>query len=167
GAYNWNKTVKTNGTGRFTFKIPFSDEGEYNIVLAFAKKGLDTHRETFTVSHILTDEARRVQIRKSSKTAGYSVLVSGIGQFVGQTLRFNNLYIISVEQVGDQWIVVAAGQQVSDNKYNQILYFVYESDPGFTAGDRHTLYGKCTGMYNLESEETVESYPQFDLLLWD
>lgn len=167
GAYNWNKTVKTNGTGRFTFKIPFSDEGEYNIVLAFAKKGLDTHRETFTISHILTDEARRVQIRKSSKTAGYSVLVSGIGQFVGQTLRFNNLYIISVEQVGDQWIVVAAGQQVSDNKYNQILYFVYESDPGFTAGDRHTLYGKCTGMYNLESEETVESYPQFDLLLWD
>ena len=167
GAYSWNKSVKTNGTGRFTFKIPFSDEGEYNIVLVFSKKGLDTHRETFTISHILTDEARRIQIRKSSKTAGYSVLVSGIGQFVGQNLRFNNLYITSVEQVGDQWIVVAAGQQVSENKYNQILYFVYESDPGFVAGERHTLYGKCTGMYNMESEETVESYPQFDLLLWD
>ena len=167
GAYSWNKTVKTNGTGRFTFKIPFSDEGEYNIVLAFAKKGLDTHRETLSVSHILTDEARRIQIRKSSKTAGYSVLVSGIGQFVGQVLRFNNLFITSVEQVGDQWIIVAAGQQVSESKYNQILYFVYEADPGFAAGERHTLYGKCTGMYNMESEETVESYPQFDLLLWD
>ena len=167
GAYSWNKTVKTNGTGRFTFKIPFSDEGEYNIVLAFAKKGLDTHRETLSVSHILTDEARRIQIRKSSKTAGYSVLVSGIGQFVGQVLRFNNLFITSVDQVGDQWIIVAAGQQVSESKYNQILYFVYEADPGFAAGERHTLYGKCTGMYNMESEETVESYPQFDLLLWD
>ena len=165
--YNWNKTVRTNGTGRFTFKIPLSDEGEYNIVLVFAKKGLDTHRETYTVSHILTDEARRVQIRKSAKTAGYSVISSGIGQFIGQTLRFNNLYITNIEQVGDQWIIIAAGQQISEERFNQILYFVYEQEPGFSVGERHTLYGKCTGLYNRESEEAVESYPQFDLLLWD
>ena len=165
--YSWNKTVRTNGTGRFTFKIPFSDEGEYNIVLAFSKKGLDTHRETYIVSHILTDEARRVQIRKSAKTAGYSVISSGIGQFIGQNLRFNNLYILSVEEVGDQWIIIAAGQQVSEERYNQILYFVSEQDPGFAARDRHTLYGKCTGLYSKESEQEVETYPQFDLLLWD
>lgn len=165
--YNWNKTVRTNGTGRFTFKIPLSDEGEYNIVLVFAKKGLDTHRETYTVSHILTDEARRVQIRKSAKTAGYSVISSGIGQFIGQTLRFNNLYITNIEQVGDQWIIIAAGQQISEERFYQILYFVYEQEPGFSVGERHTLYGKCTGLYNRESEEAVESYPQFDLLLWD
>lgn len=167
GPYNWTKQIRTNGTGRFTFKIPFSDEGEYNVILVFSKKGQDTHRDTFVISHILTEEARRVQIRKSAKTVGYSVLSSnGAGAYIGQTLRFNNVYIKEVQQSGEQWLIIAAGQKTGDH-YSQLLYFFYDTDPGFEVDERHTFYGKCTGMYSYESEESVESYPQFDLLLWD
>ena len=48
------------------------------------------------------------------------------------------------------------------------MYFTQE-EPSFSvdAEKKVTLYGKCIGLYQIQSEESVESIPSLDLLLSD
>ena len=162
----WQKTITTNGTGKFSFTVPTKDEGIYNISLVFTKKGLNQERRTYTVSRILTDEARRVLIRKEALRVGYSTLVSRIDQYVSKTMAFNNVYITAIEEVGDEWKITAAGAKSGDH-YSQIMVFMAEQEPAFAVEEQHNLFGKCIGPYQIQSEESVETVPSFDLLLWD
>ena len=163
--FTWEKTVRPS-TGRFNFKIPMADEGDYNVVLVFSKKGYDTNRKSYTVSRILTEEARRVQIRRNAKKVVYSSLVEGIGPYIGELLYFNNIYITAIEQDGDQWRISAAETKTGDHYGHPLVFFAPE-EPSFAVGDQHTLYGTCISPYQITTEESVESIPAFELLLWD
>ena len=160
-----DKKSHPNGTGRFTFKIPMKDEGIYSIALIVTKKGYDTKRFTYTVSRFLTDEARQSQIRKTAAHIGYGALSSRVDQYVGKTLSFS-VWITGIDRIGDEWRILAAGAKTGDH-YSQRLVFMCEEEPPFAVEEKHTLYGKCRGLYEYQSEEDPESYPLFDLLLWD
>lgn len=165
--FSWQgRPSTTNGTGRFTFTFPMKDEGIYDIVLSFSKKGLNSERRSFTVERILTDEARRVQIRKDAKKVGYSTLSAKLGQYVKQTIKYENVYITAMEQVGDQWMITAAVRK-SGERYSDFLVYMADEEPSFSVEEQHTLYGLCTGSHQIQSEEGSESLPAFDLLLWD
>ena len=47
------------------------------------------------------------------------------------------------------------------------MVYIAEQEPSFAVGDKHTLFGKCTGTYPIQSEESTEVMPRFDLLFWD
>ena len=162
----FDKKSHPNGTGRFTFKIPMKDEGVYEIAIAVTKKGYDTKRFTYTVERFLTDEARQVQIRKEAARVGYGALTSRIDQYVGKILTFS-VWITDIQQLGDEWFISVAGAQVGDH-YSQPMIFVTEEEPTFAVDEKHTLYGRCKGPYEVQSEEGTESsIPSFDLLLAD
>ena len=160
------KTITTNGTGRFSFKIPTKSEGEYTVTLVFNKKGMETKRHVFTVARSMTEEARQAKIRKEAATIGYAALTSRIDQYIGKTMVFRNYYVVNIEQVGEQWIITAANSQVGDH-YSQLMIFTAEEEPSFAVDERHTFYGKCVGSYPIQSEETTEYLPSFDLLFWE
>ena len=42
-----------------------------------------------------------------------------------------------------------------------------EEEPPFALAEKLTLYGRCKGLLEYQSEEDPESYPLLDLLLWD
>jgi len=92
--------------------------------------------------------------------------VSRIDQYVSKTMAFNNVYITAIEEVGDEWKITAAGAKSGDH-YSQIMIFMAEQEPAFAVEEQHNLFGKCIGPYQIQSEESVETVPSFDLLLWD
>ena len=160
------KTITTNGTGRFSFKIPTKYEGEYTVTLVLTRKGMETKRHVYTVTRNMTVEAKQAKIRKEAATIGYAALTSRIDQYIGKTLAFRNYYVVKIEQVGEEWMITAANSQVGDH-YSQLMIFMTDEEPSFAVEERHTFYGTCTGPYTIQSEETTEYIPSFDLLFWD
>ena len=154
-----------NGTGRFNFTISLKNEDVYEIAVSVTKRGYDTKRFLYTVSRFLTDEARAAQIRKQSVHVGYGALTSRMDQYVGKTMSFQ-VWITAIDQIGDEWRVSAAGSKTGDH-YSQPMIFMAEEEPPFAVEEKHALYGKCRGPYQIQSEEGIEAVPSFDLLLWD
>ena len=162
----WQKTITTNGTGRFSFTIPTKEEGEYDVTLVFTKKTFETKHQNYTVSRNMSEEDRRVKIRKEALRVGYSTLVSRLDQYVSKTMAFNNLYVTAIEEVGDEWKISVAGSKAGDH-YTQPMIFIAESEPAFAVDEQHNFFGKCKGPYLIQSEDYIESIPSFDLLFWD
>ena len=160
-----DKKSHPNGTGRFTFKLALKEEDEYSIALVITKKGYETKRFLYTVSRFLTEEARQALIRKQAVRVGYSALNSRIDQYIGKTMTFT-VWITEMEEIGDEWRITAAGAKTNDH-YSQLMVFIAEQEPAFAVEEKHTLFGICRQPYQIQSEETVEMIPSFDLLFWD
>ena len=162
----WQKTITTNGTGRFSFTIPTKEEGEYDVTLVFTKKTFETKHQNYTIARNMSEEDRRVKIRKEAVRVGYTTLVKRIDQYVSKTMAFNNLYVTAIEEIGDEWKISVAGSKSGDH-YTQPMVFMSESEPAFAVDEQHNFFGKCKGPYLIQSEEYIESIPSFDLLFWD
>ena len=162
GNYTYDKSVKTNGTGKFKFKVPTTAEGEYNIILSFQKKGLNSQRKTFTTTR--TASAKTVQKNTSAKAVhpAYNLLTKKLNSYIGKTLVYT-VYITEVNQVGDEWIIKAA-MKLSKGVYSNFLIFVAKEDPGLAVGTKVKLYGTCFGAYEVLAEEGNTSYPGLDYL---
>lgn len=165
-------TIKTNpekshpnGTGRFSFKLPLKNEDVYSLTLVITKKNYDEKRLTFTIRRILTDEARDAQIRKNAQKVNYDAIAKRADQYIGKTLCYA-AWITGIEQVGDEWHITAAVSNVGDH-YSNFLLFISDQEPPFSVDEKHTLYGTCRASFQIQSEESIEFIPSFDLLLWD
>ncbi len=158
-------TVKTNGSGNFSFTVPTEQEGEYEIVLSFAKKGLNSERETWKATRKLSVADQNSRTAGKAEKVNYNQLVKKLDSYVGHTISFD-VYITEVKEVGDQWMIVAA-QKLNRGKYSNYLVYMADEDPGLTAGVKVKLYGVCTGPHSILSEEENLSYPGFDYLFFD
>ena len=162
GSTTFDKTVKTNGTGKFKFKIPTTVEAEYDITLAFSKKDLNSKR--LNVKTTRTMSAAAVQEKTASKAVhpAYNLLTKKLDTYIGKTMVYT-VYITDVEEKGDEWIITAAMKKNKDTYSNYLVYMAKE-DPGLSVGSRVKLYGSCVGAYLVQSEEENASYPGFDFL---
>ena len=162
GTSTFDKQIKTNGTGKFTFKIPTTLEAGYHFTLVFSKKGYDTKRFTGNASRNLSDEERRNAIKKEAIKPGYSTLAKHLETYIGKIMGYN-LYIADIMQNGNEWIIKAA--MVKNNSgYKNFMYFLTGEDPGAEIDSQMLMYGTCIGPYVIQSEEGDQSYPAFDLL---
>ena len=162
GKTNFIKEVRTNGTGRFSFKVPTAYEADYNFTLVFSKKGFDTRRYTFDASRSLSEEERRESIKKSAIRPNYSALTDKAEKYLHQVMGYN-LYVTDVQQSGEEWIIVAAMTK-NGEKYKNIVYFTANEDPGLEIGSRCLMYGEYVGSYIIQVEDGGEQYPAFNLL---
>ena len=165
GSTTYDKTVRPNGTGRFTFKIPTSLEAEYDITVVFSKKNFDTRRYTFKTVRNLSEEDRRTRLRASAVRPAYNTLMKNMEQYIGKILGYN-LYIVSIQQHGAEWIITAAGTRSGDT-YRNFYVFINDQEPDFAVDEQHLLYGSCVGFYQIQSEEETISYPACDLLFYE
>ena len=162
GISTFEKQITTNGTGKFTFKIPTAREASYHFTLVFSKKNHDTKRFTYDAVRNLTDEDRRAAIRKDAIKPGFSTLTRNLDKYVGKTMGYS-LYIVDTQPQGEEWIITTA--MIKNNTgYRNYLYFLTDDDPELEAGSQHLMYGTCIGPYVFQSEEGTEQYPAFDLL---
>ena len=159
------KAVKTNGTGKFKFKVPTAVEGEYDITLVFSKKNLSTERITRKATRTFTEADNKANVSKDAKKVNYNTLVKKIDTYFGQTLVFD-VYVTDVKQVGDQWMITAA-QKLNRKKYSNYLIYMSDEAPGLVTESRVRIYGTCTGPYEIQSEDGTVSYPGFDYLFFE
>ena len=162
GKTNFTKQIRTNGTGRFSFKVPTANEADYHFTLVFSKKGFDTRRYTYDVSRSLSEEERRESIKKSAIRPNYSALTDKSEKYLHQVMGYN-LYVTDVQQSGDEWIIVAAMTR-NGEKYKNIVYFTAVEDPGLEIGSRCLMYGEYVGSYIVQVDDGGEQYPAFNLL---
>ena len=159
------KPVRTNGSGKFRFKIPTKEEGQYDITLVFSKKNLSTERISKIATRSLTAADSRAHTASKAVKVNYNNLVKKLDSYVGQTIVFD-AHITDVKQVGDEWMITAA-QKLNRNVYSNFLIYMAKEDPGLAAGVKVKLYGVCIGAYPIQSEEESTSYPGFDYLFFE
>ncbi len=162
----FSKTVRTNATGKFTFKIPTSTQSEYNVTLVFEKKNFETRRFSWTANRLLTEEDIRNQYRSEAIKPAYSTLVSKLTGYIGRVMGYK-VYIQDIQLVGDEWVVRAAMTKTSKGTLKNIIVITSDTEPQLLVGSQQKMYGVCTGSYQVQSEEDTVSYPAFDLLFWD
>ena len=165
GGVSFDKQIRTNGTGKFTFKIPTTQPASYDITLVFSKKGFNTVRLNYTAVRELTEADRQAVIRREAVKPAYTVLLQKMDGYIGRTMVYQ-LYITDIQNVGDEWVIFTAQSQTKSGNRN-VMVFMTDTEPALEIGSRRTLYGRCLGLYEVQSEEGTESYPSFTLLLAD
>ena len=163
GTTTFDKTVKTNGTGKFKFKVPTTVEADYDITLAFSKKNLNSKRLTFKTTRTLS--ARDTQERTSAKAVhpAYNLLTKNLDSYIGKTMVYT-VHITDIQQMDEEWIITAA-LKLNKGTYSNFLVFMAKEDPGLVVGAKVKMYGTCIGAYQVQSEEGDTAYPGFDYLI--
>ena len=158
----FNDAVRTNGTGKFRFKVPTSAEGTYDITLVFAKKGYNTKRLTYIAARSYSDQDVASMSASKAIHPAYATLCKKLDTYVGQAMVYK-AYIVDVTQSGEEWTITAA---LKKNKkgYSDYLIFDSKTDPGLAVDTQVKIYGVCAGAYPVQSEEGDSFYPRLDYL---
>ena len=166
GAKTFDKTVRTNGTGKFTFKIPTSTQSEYSITLVLQKKNYETRRFTWTANRELTENDLRNQTKAEAIKPAYSTLKSKLSSYTGKIMGYK-VYITDIQQIGNEWLVYAALTKTTRGTLKDVIVVTTAEEPNMAVGTAWRMYGTCVGPYEVQSEEDTVSYPCFDLLFWE
>ena len=158
----FNKTVRTNGTGTFRFKLPTTEEKEYIVTLSLSKKNYQIRSEQYRTTRSYTAEDNRNHTASKAISPAYNALVKNLDSYIGQTITYNT-FITDVQQAEDGWIITGALKKNGKNYSNYIIFMAAEN-PGVEAGAKIKMYGTCVGDYQIQSEEGIISYPAFNFL---
>ena len=170
------ETKKVTTAGRFKIELDTSEEGTFNLVLAFNKAGLADRRVNYTFTRVWSENDMLKRVKAQAIKPGYKTLVSKIDGYDGRVMGYK-CYVVNVAQAGDTWIIKMALTKKGDT-YSGIILVTTSTDPEVTPGTRMMMYGTCVGM-SVSTEETdagsdsaadstdtaSESYPCFELLL--
>ena len=163
GTSTFEKTIRTNGTGRFSFKVPTDLQSDYDFTLVFSKKNHDTRRLQYSAKRNLTVEDLQRQIKAKATRPGYAQLVRKMDTYIRQPIWYQT-YIVDIQESGDEWLITSALKR-SGASYSDLLIWITDTEPNLEIGSRPRLYGTCIGPYQIQSEEGTVSYPSFDLVL--
>ena len=166
GAKDFDKTVRTNNNGRFSFKIPTGTQSVYTVTLVFQKKNYDTRRFSWTANRTLTEQDTRNQLKAQAVKPAYSTLNSKMDAYTGRIMGYT-VTITDIQQVGEEYIVFAAMTKTKKGNLKDIIVITDSEEPTFQAGSEQTFYGRLSGYYQVQSEEDTEKYPSFELLFWE
>lgn len=161
----YQKTITTNNSGKFSFKIDTSAEGTYDIVLTFQKKGYTTRRITSTATRALTEADKQEDIRAQADKPAYSTLTRLLDGYEGRYMVYT-LFIDRVEQVGDEWYTFAAMRKTNSGGLRDEVVVRTTTQPTWQPADQVRMYLQCTGGYEIQGDATTK-LPCFDYLFTD
>lgn len=161
----YDKTVKTNGKGTFSFKVPTAREADYSVTMIFQRKGYNTRRFTYAATRTLTEEDHRNQIKSNVVKPAYSTLVSKLSGYTGKNMVYR-IAVTDIQQSGEEWIIFASMADKNTNKplSKQKIILLSDEEPNLKVGDVVRVYGTLTGTYQIQTEDSISSLPCFDFL---
>ncbi len=156
---------KVTAEGKFSVEVDTSDEGTYEVVLAFSKKDLASRRITVAFSRSWSTEDMIERVKSESISPNYSTLAGNVARYDGRTINYK-CYLVSAAQSGDDWIYTMALNKNGDT-YSNFILVVASEEPQYEVGTRLMMYGTSVGMSIAggEGEDGGQSYPCFELLL--
>lgn len=164
-------TTKVSSEGKFSVEVDTKDEGPYELLLVFSKKGLEDRRITIVFTRSWTAEDMVNRIKAAAVSPNYDTLIQDIARYDGQTIVYKS-YLLEVTQSGGDWIYKMALRKSGDT-YSDIILVIANEEPAYDTGSRLMMYGKSVGMSVTGDEgqtadgeaAATESYPYFELLL--
>ena len=166
GAKDFDKTVRTNGTGKFSFKIPTDSQSEYSLTLVFQKKKYETRRFSWTANRTLNENDIRNQYKAEAVKPAYSTLNRKLEAYTGRIMGYK-VYITDIQHVGDEYVISASLTKSKKGVLKDPIVIIAGEEPSFVAGSEQTFYGRLTGTHDVQSEESSEGIPEFELLFWE
>ena len=166
GAKDFDKRIRTNNTGKFSFKIPTDAQSEYNVTIVFQKKNYDTRRFSWTANRTLTEKDVQNQLKKEAVKPAYSTLNKKLDAYTGRVMGYK-VYITDIQHVGDEYVISAALTKTKKGALKNMVVILSEQEPDFVVGSEQTFYGRLNGTYELQSEEDTVRFPSFELLFWE
>ena len=166
GAKPYDKTVRTNNSGKFTFKIPTDNQSEYSITLVLQKKNFSTKRLTWTANRTLSEKDIQNQYRAEAVKPAYSTLVRKLEAYTGRIMGYK-VYITDIQQLGDEYVVTAALTRTKKGTLKDLIVLSMEEEPSFVVGSEQSFFGRLTGNYEVQSEEGTDTYPRFEVLFFE
>jgi len=163
---SYDKQVTTNANGKFSFRIPTKEEGDYKITISFQKKNYTTRRFTAIGNRTLTEEDVKAQYREEACKPAHSTLTDKIKGYTGRIMGYELYLVDKVQREDDgKWIITMGMRTTTKTKsgYRDIVYIVADEEPTFAVGSKQKMYGRCIGEMDLDGKE----YPAFELLFWD
>lgn len=160
-------TKRVNANGKFSIPLDLKEEGQYEIILVFSKKGLADRRFTFNVNRKWGEKDMLAHLRKQAIKPAYKQLITKMQGYEGRIMGYR-AYIVDISQSGDEYIVRMALSR-KNKVYSDIILVTTSEQPSFQVDQRVMMYGTCSGMSLSTSEEqgqADESYPCFELLLF-
>ncbi len=162
----YNKQIRTNNSGKFSFKIDTTADGVYSISLTFSKKSYDTRRFTCTATRATsTVDIREKALNEAIKPA-YTLLSKKVSAYVGRIMTYQ-MYVTETVSTGDAWLIFMA-QRLTAGGYSDLVVVTASEDPGFEPGSIHRMYGTLRGTYLVQDSVNGDQYyPCFELIFWD
>ncbi len=123
-----NQTVgnrRTNNEGKFIIPLDTKEAGEYEVVLVFTKKDLQSRRFKFTFTREVSAEQQNLRLAKTAINVPYSNLKNTGGKYVGRVIKFN-VYVADVTAYENQFILHTAFIKNGD-KLSQYAYILSDT----------------------------------------
>ena len=162
----YNKQIRTNNSGKFSFSIDTTTDGVYNISLVFSKKNYETRRFT----SVGTRAASTVDLREKALTEAikpaYTLLSKKVSAYVGRIMTYQ-MYVTEIVPNGSEYLIFMA-QRLTADGYSDVVVVMAPEDPGFEPGSEHRMYGTLRGTYQVQDSVNGDQYyPCFELIFWD
>lgn len=158
----YQKTITTNNSGEFSFKIDTSEEGEYVFTLVFQKRNYSSRRFTSTASRVYTDADRREMIRTTAVSPAYKTLSSKLSAYKGAYMVYT-LHIQSVEETPTGYLTFAGMSKAKSGAISNLVVIRSTDAPEYAAGDKVKLYLRCIDSYEYIGDSGSQDLPYFDL----
>lgn len=158
----YQKTVTTNNTGKFSFTIDTSAEGDYTITLVFEKKGYSSRRFRSEATRTYTEEDRRQMIRDEAVKPAYATLTGKLSGYTGRYMVYT-LYVERIEETPTGFLTFAGMSRTKSGAYQNPVIVRSSEQPAYQAGDAVKMYLKCIGSYEVHADSGAKEYPYFDL----
>lgn len=166
GAKPYDKSVRTNNSGKFSFKIPTDTQSEYSVTLVFQKKKYDTRRFTWSANRILSEKDIQNQYRAEAIKPAYSTLKRKLEAYTGRVMSYK-IYITEIQESGDEYLITAALTKTQKGALKNYIVISTNEKPAFVTGSEQKFYGRLAGTHEIQSEEETEQLPLFELLFWE
>ncbi len=155
---------KTGTSGKFSFTIDTSEEGNYSIDVSFTKDGLVSQKQSFFATRTWSDTEKEAIVKEEAIKPAHSTLTSKIKGYTGRIMGYT-AYVTRIEKSGEDWLIYMAFRRIK-SVYRDIIVVKTKEEPSLTVDTQVKMYGRCTGMMEVQDDSGTEEYPAFDLLFW-
>ena len=158
-------TDKANSKGEFSFNVDTSKEGTYTFDFTFIKKNQAEQHVSFNAERTIGESEKNAQVREEAIKPAYNTLTSKIKGYTGRIMGYT-AYVKEIQKSGDAWVLFMAFRQTKTG-YRDIFVLTTTQEPPVMIDTQVKMYGRCTGMYQVQDDNGVAEYPSFELLFWD
>ena len=158
----YQKSITTNNSGKFSFTIDTSEEGNYNITFVFEKKGYTSRRFQTEATRTFTEADLREKIRTEAVKPAYKQLTDKLSGYTGRYMVYT-LHVKSIEQTPTGYLILAGMSKTKAGVYSNMVAIRTSEAPAVYEGSSAQMYLKCLGSYDVVSDAGSQSYPYFDL----
>ena len=161
----YNRQIRTNNSGKFSFTLDTSAPGTYHINLSFSKRNYAPRSFTCTATRSVNVTEMQGRAVEEAIHPAYATLNRRIQNYINRIMWYR-MYVVSIDTTAGGWLVTMA-QRITTDGYADLVVVSTTEEPQFEVGSQQVMYGTLTGTHLIQDSVNGDQYlPAFSLLFW-